>query len=41
MIQIYGFWDKPFFQAFKKLPTMLKDITHSDLFNKTFPIIIE
>jgi len=40
-MQIYGFWDTPFFQFLAKIPQAVKSVTHSDLFKKTFPIIVE
>jgi len=41
LIDIYGFWDKPFFEFVKQIPTKIRDVTHTELFKKLFPIIAE
>jgi hypothetical protein len=41
LIDIYGFWDKPFFEFMKKIPSKIRDVTHSDLFQHLYPVIVE
>jgi len=41
LIEIYGFWDRPFFEFVRQIPSKIRDVTHTDLFRKLYPVIVE